>query len=91
VLVPARAPALALGDSARRVFWAAAQIATLCAVLLEANQPSALAWKGPGLPPEWVWVLERHPEEVAALPGYVWLDTPGRAIHVWAAHLEFRG
>jgi hypothetical protein len=24
------------------------------------------------------------------LPGYVGLDTPGKPLHVWAGHLEFR-
>jgi hypothetical protein len=24
------------------------------------------------------------------LPGYVWLDSKPRRLHVWAAHLEFR-
>jgi hypothetical protein len=24
------------------------------------------------------------------LPGYVWLDTPGKVLHVEAARLEFR-
>jgi hypothetical protein len=23
--------------------------------------------------------------------GYVWLQTPGKPLHVWAAHLEFQG
>jgi hypothetical protein len=35
-------------------------------------------------------VLERHPEGVETLPGYVWLDTPGKVLHVEAARLEFR-
>jgi hypothetical protein len=35
-------------------------------------------------------VLERHPEDYAALPGYVWLDTSGKVLHVEASHLEFR-
>jgi hypothetical protein len=25
-----------------------------------------------------------------ALPGYVWLDSKPRRVHVWAGHLEFR-
>jgi hypothetical protein len=33
-----------------------------------------------------VRVLDRHPEGTAALPGYVWLDTPGKVLHV-DAHL----
>jgi hypothetical protein len=35
-------------------------------------------------------VLEHHPERVEALPGYVWLDIPGRVRHVWEDELEFR-
>jgi hypothetical protein len=34
-------------------------------------------------------VLEHHPEGVAALPGYVWLDMPGKPRHVQARELEF--
>ena len=55
-----------------------------------ARVPPALAWKRPGLPSYWVPVLERHPEGVEKLPGYVWLDTRGKRTHVWVAHLEFR-
>jgi hypothetical protein len=43
-----------------------------------------------GLPIEWTRVLERHAEDVAALPGYVWLDTPRKVLHVVAGWLEFR-
>jgi hypothetical protein len=25
------------------------------------------------------------------LEGYVWLQTPGKPLHVWAAYLEFQG
>ena len=37
-------------------------------------------------------MLERHPEALNPdpLPGYVWLDTPGKVLHVPAAALEFR-
>jgi hypothetical protein len=31
-------------------------------------------------------VLERHPDGFVAQPGYVWLDTPGKVLHV-GAHL----
>ena len=57
-----------------------------------ARVPPRLAWKRPGLPTEWTPVLERNPEAMKPEPleGYIWLDTPGRALHVWAAHLEFR-
>ena len=55
-----------------------------------ARVPPALAWKRPGLPTDWVRVLERHPDDVAALSGYVWLDTPGKVLHVEASRLEFR-
>ena len=27
-------------------------------------------------------------EDVSALPGYIWVDGPTRAEHVWAAHFE---
>jgi hypothetical protein len=47
------------------------------------------AWKRPGLPTEWVRVLDEHPEGVAALPGYVWLDLPGKPRHVPEHQLEF--
>ena len=49
-----------------------------------------LAWKRPGLPAEWVPVLERHPEGAPGLPGYVWLDMPGKVRHVPERELEFR-
>jgi hypothetical protein len=52
--------------------------------------PQELAWKRPGLPTEWIRVLERHPKGVEALPGYVWLDAAGKVLHVEAARLEFR-
>ena len=32
----------------------------------------------------------RHPENIEALPGCVWLDTPGKVLHVEASSLEFR-
>jgi hypothetical protein len=41
-------------------------------------------------------VLERHPEPLglaghgAPLPGYVWLDTPGKVLHAAEHMLEFR-
>jgi len=34
-------------------------------------------------------VLERHPEGVEALPGYVWLDVLGKVRHVGEHELEF--
>jgi hypothetical protein len=37
----------------------------------------------------WVPVLERYPEGVEALPGYVWLDLPGKVRHVQERELEF--
>ena len=51
----------------------------------------ALGWKQPGVPTEWTRVLERNPDAMhpEPLPGYVWLDTPGKALHVPADHLEF--
>ena len=50
--------------------------------------PPELTLKRPGLPAKWVRVLERHPEAVEALPGYVWLDMPGKLRHVPARELE---
>lgn len=60
-----------------------------------ARVPPALAWKRPGVPTEWVRVLECHPEPEAvagegfSLPGYVWLDAPGKVQHVLERELEF--
>lgn len=57
--------------------------------------PPALALKRPGLPTGWVRVLERHPEPEGLagdgfpLPGYVWLDAPGKVRHVLERELEF--
>ena len=56
-----------------------------------ARVPPGMAWKRPGLPTEWTRVLERNPEAILnpePLPGYVWLDTPGKVLHVEAARLE---
>lgn len=41
-------------------------------------------------PGTWYAVLERNPlaEDGTALPGYIWVDGPTRAEHVWAAHFE---
>jgi hypothetical protein len=36
-------------------------------------------------------VLECHPDGAQALPDCVWLDTPGKVLHVEAARLEFPG
>jgi hypothetical protein len=38
---------------------------------------------------DWVGVLERHPEGVQGLPGYVWLDMPGKVRSVGEHELEF--
>ena len=58
-----------------------------------ARVPPALAWKHPGLPTTWTRVLERNPEAMKPdpLPGYVWLDTPGKVLHADERHLEFTG
>jgi hypothetical protein len=48
-----------------------------------------LLWKRPGLPRDWVPVLERHPEGVKGLPSYVWLDMPGKVRSVGEHELEF--
>ena len=53
------------------------------------RRPPHLAWKRPGLPTDWVRVLDRHPEGIEALPGYVWLDMAGKLRHVAAHELEF--
>jgi len=37
-----------------------------------------------------VRVLERHPEGLASLPGWCWLDTPGKVLAVSTHLLEFR-
>ena len=55
-----------------------------------ARVPPGLAWKRPGLPREWTRVLERHPEGVANLPGWCWLDTPTKVLAVPEHMLEFR-
>jgi hypothetical protein len=55
-----------------------------------ARVPPHLAWKRPGLPADWVRVLERHPEGVKTLRGYLWLDMPGKPRHVPERELEFR-
>jgi hypothetical protein len=34
-------------------------------------------------------VLERHPDEAVAQPGYVWLELPGKVQHVPERDLEF--
>ena len=55
-----------------------------------ARVPPHIAWKHPGLPTDWVRVLQSHPEGVPAEPGYVWLDMPGKVRHVRELELEFR-
>ena len=49
----------------------------------------------PGFRPgTWYAVLERNPrirsfaEDGTALPGYIWVDGPTRAEHVWAGHFD---
>ncbi len=54
-----------------------------------ARVPPALAWKRPDLPTERTRVLKRNPAmNPEPLPGYVWLDTPGKVLHVEASRLE---
>ena len=55
-----------------------------------ARVPPWIAWKRPGLPATWVRVLDRHPDGVEALPGYVWVATEGKALHVAEGLLEMR-
>ena len=54
--------------------------------------PPRLAWKHPGLPTKWRRVLGRNPEAMSPdpLPGYVWLEMPGKVLHTDERHLEFR-
>ena len=49
-----------------------------------ARVPPALAWKHPGLPTLWTHVLERNSEAMSPepLPGYVWIDAPGKVLGV---------
>ena len=58
-----------------------------------ARCPPHLAWERPGLPREWVRILEEMPTDaINPLPrGYVLLDArKDRPLRAWAAHLEFR-
>jgi hypothetical protein len=57
-----------------------------------ARVPPHLAWKHPGLPTNWTRVLERNSEAMNPEPllGYVWLDAPGKVLHVEERQLEFR-
>ena len=57
-----------------------------------ARVPPALAWKRPGLPTTWTRVLEWNPVAMTPdpTPGYVWLDAPGKGLHVDERMLEFR-
>jgi len=50
-----------------------------------------MARKRPGLPTAWTRVLERNPDAMDPdpLPGHVWLDTPGKVLHVGEHMLEF--
>jgi hypothetical protein len=48
-----------------------------------------LLWKRPGLPRDWVRVLKRQPKGVQGLPGYVWLDMPGKVRSVGMNEQEF--
>ena len=57
-----------------------------------ARVPLHLTWKHPGLPRDWVRVLEGNEEAMNPRPlhGYVWLDASPWPLHVWAPHLEFQ-
>ena len=57
-----------------------------------ARVPPAVAWKYPGLRTKWTRVLEHNPDAMnpEPLPGHVWLDTPGKELHVESARFEFR-
>ena len=56
-----------------------------------ARVPPHLASQHPGLPRDWTRVLERNPEAMnpEPLPGYVWLETPGKVLHAAEHQLEF--
>jgi hypothetical protein len=60
-----------------------------------ARVPPGKASKHPGLPTTWTRVLERHPHPEGLsndgypLPGWVWLDMPGKVRHAPAGALEF--
>jgi hypothetical protein len=56
-----------------------------------ARVPPQLAWKHPGLPRGWVLVLDRNEDAMTPepLPGYVWLDLPGKVLHAPEHELEF--
>jgi hypothetical protein len=43
-----------------------------------------IAWKHPGLPTVWTRPLDRNLEAMSPdpLPGHVWLETPGKVLHV---------
>jgi hypothetical protein len=52
--------------------------------------PLAAGSSSPATPAEGlVRVLEQHPEGVQGLPGYVWLDMPGKVRSVGEQELEF--
>jgi hypothetical protein len=53
------------------------------------SPPEPAGLERPGLPAEWVPVLEHHPEGVVGLPGHVWLDMSRRVPHVRERELEF--
>ncbi len=55
-----------------------------------ARVPPAKAHRFPGLPTDWVRVVDPHPEGLVPLPGYCYIDIPGKIRHVREAHLEFR-
>jgi hypothetical protein len=49
------------------------------------------SWRHPGIPTEWVKVLDRQPEpDIVTLPNHVWPDTRAKPPPVPAAWLEFR-
>jgi hypothetical protein len=52
---------------------------------------AGLAWKRPGVPTQWTRVIDRNPEAMKPdpLPGYVWLQSPGKVLHVEERVLEF--
>jgi hypothetical protein len=52
--------------------------------------PAGLAWQRPRLPSDLMPALERHPDGVEALPGYIWVATFAKMWHVAECALEFQ-
>jgi hypothetical protein len=56
-----------------------------------ARVPLGHAGKYPGLPEHWCRVYDAHPDpSIDTLAGHVWIDAPGKLLHVRADWLEFK-